>query len=764
MPEYLSPGVYVEEVETGPRPIAGVSTSTAGFVGETERGPTRPRLVTSFADFERIYGGFAQHRPGGRLASRYLAYGVEGFFRNGGQRAYVARVAPRGAGTASTTLHAGEEGPAPARLDAPARLEFGLVTVEESRVETLALANVGGEPLVVRPADLTVEPDDGTDDDEFRPAMDDDATVAPGESVALDVAFEPTSAGAKGATLTVEAGETSVSIRLEAGARTGGLDASPARVVLDEPPDGGATGTVTVTNASTAAVTLTADDVSVEPGEGTEGDEFAVDLAPLADDGRTLAPGDAVDLTVRFTPEGEGERLATLLVAADDDAVPVRLVGNEPGAEEPAAVPTGESGGDGDGDPVVEVTAVGPGVWGNNVAVAVGPASSAPTAGGRGGPFRLVVRYWADDAAAAAAFAGGADPAREGVPDPSVEEVYDDLSADETAGNHYEKVVNAASALVTLRRLAPGTPATGTPGTPVVRRLDGGDGDAPGLSDYRGRATAGERTGLAALAAVDEVAIVCAPDEVVVDGLTQEVADHCESTGDRFAVLQARERAEGVERLRPPVDSDRAAFYYPWLRVSDPATDGERLVPPGGHVAGIYARTDAERGVFKAPANEIVRGALGLQLTVSKGDQEVLNPRGVNCIRSFPGRGIRVWGARTTTSDPAMRYLNVRRLLLYLEESIDEGTQYVVFEPNDRSLWARVRQSVSNFLTTAWRDGALVGTTPEEAFYVRCDRSTMTQDQIDNGMLIVEVGVAPVKPAEFVVIRIAQSAGGSEGG
>jgi hypothetical protein len=671
-------------------------------------------------------------------------------------------------------------------------VEFGLVAVGERRVETVSLVNVGGEPAVVRPTDLRVEADDGTDDAAFVPALEEEVTVAPGESVDLEVAFEPTSAGARGATLALEAGEAPVSVRLEAGARAGGLAASPARLALEAPwdDDGGggatpaaaATGTVTLRNGSAAAITLAADDVTVDPGADTGDEEFGVDVAPLEGDGdgRTLAPGDAVDLSVRFAPEGDGERRATLLVEAGDATLPVRLVGNEPGEDGPAPVAAGGNG-DGDGDPVVEVSAVGPGVWGNDVAVSVGPANRAPAnapasgtgtgagagAGTGGGaadpPFRLVVRYWATDADAAAAFAGGADPAREGVPDPDVEEVYDDLSADETAGNHYEKVVNGASALVTLRRLAPGTPATGTPGTPVRGRLGGGSGGEPGLSDYRGRSAAGERTGLAALAAVDEVAIVCAPDEVVVDGLTRAVSEHCDSAGDRFAVLQARERAEGVERLRPPVDSDRAAFYYPWLRVPDPATDGERLVPPGGHVVGIYARTDAERGVFKAPANEVVRGALGLQLTVSRGDQEVLNPRGVNCIRSFPGRGIRVWGARTTSSDPAMRYVNVRRLLLYLEESIDEGTQYVVFEPNDSSLWARVRQSVSNFLTTAWRDGALVGTTPEEAFYVNCDRSTMTQDQIDNGILIVEVGVAPVKPAEFVVIRIAQSATGGEG-
>jgi phage tail sheath protein FI len=166
--------------------------------------------------------------------------------------------------------------------------------------------------------------------------------------------------------------------------------------------------------------------------------------------------------------------------------------------------------------------------------------------------------------------------------------------------------------------------------------------------------------------------------------------------------------------------------------------------------------------VHKAPANEIVRGALELKVAITKGEQDILNPKGINCIRAFPGRGIRVWGARTTASDNLWKYVNVRRLFLYLEESIDEGTQWVVFEPHDEKLWARVRQSVSEFLTRVWRDGALMGKTPEEAFFVKCDRTTMTQNDIDTGKLICIIGVAPVKPAEFVIFRIAQWTAGAK--
>ena len=191
-------------------------------------------------------------------------------------------------------------------------------------------------------------------------------------------------------------------------------------------------------------------------------------------------------------------------------------------------------------------------------------------------------------------------------------------------------------------------------------------------------------------------------------------------------------------------------------------------MPPTGHVAGIFARTDIERGVHKAPANEVVAGRRRPEPSSCrspKGEQDILNPRGVNCIRDFrtDGRGIRVWGARTMSSDPEWKYVNVRRLFIFVEESIDEGTQWVVFEPNDEPLWAQVRRSIDELPARVWRSGALMGTTQEEAFFVKCDRTTMTQDDIDNGRLICYIGIAPVKPAEFVIFRISQKTAGGSG-
>ncbi len=282
-------------------------------------------------------------------------------------------------------------------------------------------------------------------------------------------------------------------------------------------------------------------------------------------------------------------------------------------------------------------------------------------------------------------------------------------------------------------------------------------------------------------AAIDEIAIVAAP------GLTDAavraaIVAHCkQATGDRFAIFDSPEAVEtagnlDLTLLDPsnegnvlPDNSDHAAFYFPWIQVFDPATKirnpqggGLRYVPPCGHIAGIYARVDTNRGVHKAPANEPVLGALGLRYSISKAQQDGLNPQGVNCIRDLNGN-IRVWGARTIGGDAngEWKYISVRRLFLFLRESIDEGTQWVVFEPNTSDLWARITRNVSAFLTNVWRAGALFGETPQEAFYVKCDAETNPPEVRDLGQVVTEIGVAVVRPAEFVIFRISQWAGPS---
>ena len=269
------------------------------------------------------------------------------------------------------------------------------------------------------------------------------------------------------------------------------------------------------------------------------------------------------------------------------------------------------------------------------------------------------------------------------------------------------------------------------------------------------------RAALQRFRAIDEIAIVAVPGTLDA-GIQGEVLDHCEKAGDRFAVLDGQRATtfdvssiKGTERT-----SNYAALYFPWISVYDPVSKGNIFAPPSGHMVGVYARTDTERGVHKAPANEVVRGALGVEARLSKADQDGLNPDGINVIRLFDSN-VTVWGARTLGGDANMewKYINVRRLFLYLRESIDKGTQWVVFEPNDQALWAKITRNITAFLTNVWRAGALFGSTPQEAFYVKCDAETNPPEVRDLGQVVTEIGVAVVKPAEFVIFRISQWAG-----
>jgi Bacteriophage tail sheath protein len=279
------------------------------------------------------------------------------------------------------------------------------------------------------------------------------------------------------------------------------------------------------------------------------------------------------------------------------------------------------------------------------------------------------------------------------------------------------------------------------------------------------------RRGMGGLSAVDEVTMVVMPDIMGLGDddhlrdLQGKMIAHCEGAGDRMAVLDAPPNLLPQEVLEwrmstAGYDSKFAALYYPWIEVMDPLTNHPILVPPSGHVAGVWCRTDSQRGVHKAPANEVVLGANGLGFQVTQAEQGGLNKAGINCIRAFPGRGIRVWGARTLSSDPEWRYINVRRLFNFVSESIMEGTQWSVFEPNDEKLWIQLRIAATNFLTRVWSDGALFGSTPAQAFYVKCDSETNPPEVIEAGQVICEIGISPVKPAEFVIFRLSQFSGG----
>ena len=339
-------------------------------------------------------------------------------------------------------------------------------------------------------------------------------------------------------------------------------------------------------------------------------------------------------------------------------------------------------------------------------------------------------------------------------------------------------MVNAASKLINLEETSSGAverlpnSETALAAPPAAAALPSTRLSA---DDYVGDVA--ERTGFAGLEAVDEITMLCVPDLMsayqqgaidleTVQAVQTAMIAHCELMGDRVAILDPPPglNAQQIKEWRVDkarYDSMYATLYWPWIKTMNPATGLLSFMPPSGHMAGIWGRNDDTRGVHKAPANEVVRGAIDLEINITRNEHDLLNPEGINCIRAFPGRGIRVWGARTLSSDPAWRYLNVRRLFNYLEESILNGTNWVVFEPNDEALWAKIRRTIAAFLVMEWRAGALFGSTPDEAFYVKCDGETNPAEGIDAGQVVCEIGVAPVKPAEFVIFRLAQFSGGT---
>ncbi|MFC0434210.1 phage tail sheath subtilisin-like domain-containing protein [Kutzneria buriramensis] len=350
-------------------------------------------------------------------------------------------------------------------------------------------------------------------------------------------------------------------------------------------------------------------------------------------------------------------------------------------------------------------------------------------------------------------------------------ETFDNVTTRRGA-NNVVTVVKAQSKLITVedtKGKVLAVPQVGEVALPA-------GGDAPvSANDYVGDSA--DRTGFGGLEAIDNVTMLCVPDLMAayqhgklslddVKAVQLAMIAHCELMSDRVAILDTPPglNAQRVKEWRMDFtgyDSKYAAMYWPWIKVADPVAGKQVFVPPSGHMAGIWARNDANRGVHKAPANEVVRGAVTLELNITKGEHDTLNPVSVNCIRAFPGQGIRVWGARTLSSDPEWRYLNVRRLFNYVEKSILQGTNWVVFEPNDPKLWDSVKRTITMFLRRVWRDGALFGRTPAEAFFVKCDEENNPPENRDAGILTVELGIAPVKPAEFVVFRISQFSEGA---
>ncbi len=689
MPEYLAPGVYVEEVDTGNKPIEGVSTSTAGFVGKTVRGKHKglPELITSFGEFRRVFGGYLDiGTPAAPNYNHYLPHAVEAFFSNGGKRCYVLRVLKSDATLAKTTALGGVVTRLAQSTDGSvATTTLKLASLHGIQKNTTLRLRMIKQGVATDSADLTVDAYDRAN-----------ATVTlAGAGLAAGPSFEDR--------LTVVLTDVK------------GLKAAPDEHEVDA--------LATPADARSATIDLSAKD------EGAWGRQIAIQTA------------------VESSARGEFDSLGA--TAANDNKVKLKSatgfyvnawVEIDRGEEKSYRKCLAVNG--------LVITLSGPAMAGTDIDPV--PATGKTVLSTR--EFRLNVSY------------DGVTESHSGL---TLENVPGRYVVDRLTSDSELITAAAPSAANTNPFLFPtGAELSGSGGGLLVRLdTDGNDGTNPAPADYQGGGDPGERTGIAALEDIDQISIIAAP------GLTNETVqgaliNQCERLKDRFAVLDPMPAAKiaDITAQRQTFDTKYAAIYYPQVTFLDPRTDVEMPCPPSGHIVGIYARTDIERGVHKAPANETIRAITGLERVVNHGQQEILNPspNNINVLRDFraSGRGYRVWGARCITSDPDWKYVPVRRLFIYLEESIDEGTQWVVFEPNDEPLWARVRASVSAFLRNIWRDGALQGLTPEEAYFVQCDRSTMSQADIDNGRLIMRIGVAPVKPAEFVIFRIGQWAGG----
>jgi uncharacterized protein len=659
MPEYLAPGVYVEETSFRSKSIEGVSTTTTGFVGPCRYGPvTEPAdVITSLGEFERSYAGGAKlefAEPGGQPdvtepMDNFLWHAVRAFFNEGGKRLYIARV---------FRPLAGEYPP-----DFTNRVDLNNDPIDSLWADGHASHKFGGAL--------------------FRSRF-------PGRASNLIV-----------------------KVTASAGPNILGSEKLPEDDPLNSIPDryGPKLGSV-----------KEGDIVLVVQGASppTNGDLRIANYDPVEEQWRFRGGGTnpLVGDLVEVSPEsGQGDSIYVLTVS-------IQVESDD--RKHNLGIWSGLSL-----DPKLDQ------VGGRDSAFGVFRESPATISEARSLP--LVVT-------------AGSGTNAIGV----LTAMFPNLLT-VTA----QDLEDFGDKSTLARKLAFGV-------SEEFLLTGGNDGIRPGAGEYEGTDDEEKtfKTGLKQFEDVEDISIVAAPGSTAdyahyfndANSIYGHLITHATLMRYRIAVLDCPPEMgiADVRKVRAKLDSKYAAFYYPWVTVLDPVTRRELHLPPSGFVAGIYARNDVNRAVYKAPANEVVNLAIGFEQTLNKGQQEVLNPEGINCFRFFEGRGFRLWGARTISSDPEWKYVNLRRYFAYLERSIDKGTQWAVFEPNGYALWANIRRTIEDFLLNEFQSGALLGEKPEQAYFVKCDRSTMTQNDLDNGRLIALIGVAALKPAEFVIFRIGQ--------
>ena len=723
MPEYLAPGVFVEEVSYRAKSIEGVGTSVAGLVGPTRTGPLRgkPELLTSFADFVRVYGDASDLDFGGTKVLNHTAIAAKAFFDGGGTKLFVSRVvsgvnSTNNLGVGSTADFASTD----TNEDVVFRSRFpgakGNCTLEllwrdsENllKVETVTnpvdgdilFLDATGLPIAVRSGDTAaVDVPDNSFPLNFRGLV----RRQGNEYTIVDniCEIDPANGALEGGDFS--AGDTEGVLMAAGLVNAPGVSVTFTKVSLRQPKVGN------LDNGTSATLTLSA---AIDINAFMAGNDDWGNL--------TILHGSIGGNGTQFTVTGDTD-------INDGVAAPITFYLSALGA-----VPTAAQS-------VLIQRNFDLDVYSNGELIySYGNISTAPT-GERSLPNVLA-----------------ATPAKRS------DALSSPISCTVTAASG-EEVIAALYNLFDPAALDPdANPLTGT--RYLITLSGGDDGTAPAAIDYGGEIDeVNGNTGFSAFEDIEDIAIVMAPaaaaDATNHQAIVVEMQKHCRKMRYRVGIVDARDgmSLSEVRDFRSQFDDSRLALYYPWVVAADPSGQRNTItVPPAGFIAGVYANTDVQRGVHKAPANEPVIGALGFAQDINRFQQELLNPEGINCLRSFPGRGHRVWGGRTLSSDPEWKYVNVRRYFLYLERSIEKSTQWVVFEPNGERLWANVRTTVEDFLYSEWFNGRLLGPTPKVAYFVRCDRSTMTQNDLDNGRLVCEIGVAPLKPAEFVIFRIGQ--------
>jgi phage tail sheath protein FI len=732
----------VEEVSYRAKSIEGVSTTTTGFVGATRYGPIdiEPDIITSLVEFERVYAGRQQLEfgDGGKPTDNYMWNAVRAFFEEGGKRLYVARAFNGDPIASCATVPGGSAPPANVSIrarfpgkagDARVRLQFwvsqnklvitgGVAQLRASQDRDVVYIGGGAAKTGVFLASFDAQKglwsfrpqdgkDDGTDDVKLQDlAATPTATV---RTITATVFVEPSEPGLPFFAAT--------GLAIDRAHKTAGALDSLFDYFAAEPANLSAARSIPIvfTTLTEAEATVERDAAKVRKTKAKAADTPA--QAAL-----TKAKGD------RDTEQGKLDQANSDLAKAQSD---LAADPNNNGLKQ--KVVDAQKAVD-DQQKVLDA-----------VAKKVPPAQAI-----------------ADGTAAELAAATDQLTAAEAVLTAAGTDDTNPRNGAKLVWDYHTTVVNTPNRFLT----ADLSGSTGTaPFFEGIFFLTGGsDGDMPILASFEGAedATTNRKSGLVAFEDIEDISIVAAPGSTFTATSAQAVANaligHAERMQYRIAVLDSikGQSIADVRAYRAKFDSSHAAFYYPWVRIVDPQTGQENLYPPSGFVAGIYARNDTERAVFKAPANEIVTLALGFEKLINKAQQEVLNPEGINCFRFFEGRGMRLWGARTASSDPEWKYVNLRRYFAYLERSIDKGTQWAVFEPNGERLWDNVRRTIEDFLLNEWQSGALLGDKPERSYFVKCDRSTMTQNDLDNGRLVCLVGVSPLRPAEFVIFRIGQ--------